>query len=101
MSISRIIQGLKLARKATKADPANRYQSAMMKRADEIIARANDCDDPDEALPATAQELARAIRQRKAQGISTTNLVEHVRAKLAISNPGFAESHANQKHNSS
>ena len=86
---NRMHEGMRLALQATAPDPDNRYQAAMIRRAEAILSRANDEPDPDTVLPAGAATLSKTIREQNSLATDPEMLRLYVMAKLAISNPAY------------
>lgn len=89
MGLQRIETGLRAALNATAPDPDDRYQAAMIRRAKEILTRAAQLPDPEDALSAGSQDLARLIRARDRAPLTPLDLRTFVEAKLNILNPDF------------
>ncbi len=94
MSQSRIDQALQSALQATPPDPQSRYTTAMIARANDILARSRQTADPAECLPPIAADpaaLSALIRARQTPANIAPLLRSFVVAKLRISNPDFLE----------
>jgi len=87
MSLTRMTTALKLALKTTDQTDESRYTTAMKRRANDILDRADTNPIPDGLLPKRPNDLASSIRQNGNQNIDLHQLRNYVQAKLAISNP--------------
>jgi len=93
---TRMNKALEAALNATPRDAENRYQSAMIARAEAILKRSTAQPDPDTLLPLNAKTTADDIRSRSGKPANPEQLRKYVIAKLEVSKPAFLAAKADK-----
>ncbi len=89
MKQTRMTRGLMMALGATDPDPNDRYQAAMIRRTNDILARAKAAPDPALILSESADALANKLRHAPPGDADLEELRAYVTAKLQITNPDY------------